>query len=134
MISWFQAFVFSHATCTAYAEDDGASYFTITDINVSTTVTFYGRTFFVVSCDPFTRKFLGSSGFDVPEDTGFPDEPIDAYREGLKRGLNPFPPLPREVGRRTLTPPDPQLKGAWSSKGFNPCTYQVKNRLQTVPH
>jgi hypothetical protein len=28
--------------------------------------------------------------------------------------------------RCTLTPPDPQLKGAWYPGGFNPCTYQVK--------
>jgi hypothetical protein len=37
-----------------------------------------------------------------------------------------------KVGRRTLTPPDPQLKGAWYPGGFNPCTYQVKNRFQNV--
>jgi hypothetical protein len=36
----------------------------------------------------------------------------------------------RKAGRRTLTPPDPQLKGAWYPGGFNPCTYQVK---KTVP-
>ena len=32
----------------------------------------------------------------------------------------------RVVGRRTLTPPDPQLKGARCPGGFNPCAYQVK--------
>ena len=32
-----------------------------------------------------------------------------------------------------MTPPDPQLKGAWYLGGFNPCTYQVKTRFQTVP-
>jgi hypothetical protein len=32
-----------------------------------------------------------------------------------------------------LTPPDPQLKGAWYPGGFKPCTYQVKNRYQNVP-
>jgi hypothetical protein len=32
-----------------------------------------------------------------------------------------------------LTPPDPQLKGAWYPGGFNPGTYQVKNRFQNVP-
>jgi hypothetical protein len=37
------------------------------------------------------------------------------------------------VGRCALTPPDPRLKGAWYSGGFNPCTYQVKNRFQNVP-
>jgi hypothetical protein len=31
-----------------------------------------------------------------------------------------------------LTPPDPQLKGAWYPGGFNPCTYQVKNRFQSL--
>ena len=77
-------------------KDDGASYFTITDINVGITATFYGRTFFIISCDPFTRKFLTQSGFEVPEDTGFPDEPIESYRASLKRGTNPYPPLPRE--------------------------------------
>jgi hypothetical protein len=28
-----------------------------------------------------------------------------------------------------LTPPDPQLKGAWYPGGFNPCTYQVKKTV-----
>jgi hypothetical protein len=32
------------------------------------------------------------------------------------------------VGRCTLTPPDPWLKGAW----FQPCTYQVKNWFQSL--
>jgi hypothetical protein len=38
-----------------------------------------------------------------------------------------------KVGRCTSTPPDPQLKGAWYPGGFNPCTYQVKNRFQKLP-
>jgi hypothetical protein len=37
------------------------------------------------------------------------------------------------VGRCTLTPPDPYLKGAWYPGGFKPCTYQVKNRFQIFP-
>jgi hypothetical protein len=32
-----------------------------------------------------------------------------------------------------LTPPDPQLKGAWYPGGFKPRTYQVRNRFQNVP-
>jgi hypothetical protein len=32
-----------------------------------------------------------------------------------------------------LTPPDPQLKGAWYPGGFNPCAYHVENRFQNVP-
>jgi hypothetical protein len=35
--------------------------------------------------------------------------------------------------QRALTPPDPQLKGAWYPAGFNPCTYQVKTRFQNSP-
>jgi hypothetical protein len=31
-----------------------------------------------------------------------------------------------EAGRCTLTPPDPQLKGAWYPGGFKPRTYQLK--------
>jgi hypothetical protein len=31
-----------------------------------------------------------------------------------------------------LTPPDPQLKGAWYPGGFNPRTYQVRNRFQNL--
>jgi hypothetical protein len=36
-------------------------------------------------------------------------------------------------GCARLPPPDPQLKGAWYPGGFNPCTYQVKTRFQSVP-
>jgi hypothetical protein len=55
-----------------------------------------GRSFFVCSCDPFTRKFLSSSGFEVPGDMALPDEPIEAHRSSLARGMNPYPPAPRE--------------------------------------
>jgi hypothetical protein len=34
------------------------------------------------------------------------------------------------VGRHTLTPPDPLLKGARNPGGFNPCSCHVKNRFQ----
>jgi hypothetical protein len=40
---------------------------------------------------------------------------------------------PGRRGRCTLTRPDPQLKGAWYPRGFNPCACQVKNRFQNVP-
>jgi hypothetical protein len=42
-------------------------------------------------------------------------------------------PMGAMVGRCTLIPPDPQLKGAWYPGGFNPRTYRVKNRFQNVP-
>jgi hypothetical protein len=34
------------------------------------------------------------------------------------------------VGLYRLTPPDPQLKGAWYPGGFNPCTCQTKTWFQ----
>jgi hypothetical protein len=37
-----------------------------------------------------------------------------------------------EVGQCALTPPDPQLKGAWYPGGFKPCTYQVKTQFQNL--
>jgi hypothetical protein len=36
------------------------------------------------------------------------------------------------VGRRTLTPSDPQLKGAWYPGGFNPAPIKWKTRFQNV--
>jgi hypothetical protein len=33
----------------------------------------------------------------------------------------------------TLTPPDPQLKGARYPGGFNPCAYHVQIRYKIVP-
>jgi hypothetical protein len=32
-----------------------------------------------------------------------------------------------------LTPPDPQLKGAWYPGGFNPRAYHVETRFQNAP-
>jgi hypothetical protein len=40
----------------------------------------------------------------------------------------------RKVGQYTsLTPPDPQLKGAWYPGGFNPRTYQATLWFQGLP-
>ena len=33
-----------------------------------------------------------------------------------------------------MTPPDPQLKGAWYPGVFNPRTYRVKTRFQNAPN
>ena len=42
------------------------------------------------------------------------------------------PDSPGGGGRCALTPPDPQLKGAWCPGGFNPCSYHAQNRFQNV--
>jgi hypothetical protein len=59
-----------------------------------------------------------------------------AFKMGQLVPLQPGAPRrgPRGGGaRRTLTPHDPQLKGAWYPGGFNPCVYRVKNGFQNVP-
>lgn len=65
-------------------EHSTGDYFGVEDLNVGQTVTFYARTFFVVSCDPFTRTFLTNSGVDVGEEVGYPDDPIDLFRTSRK--------------------------------------------------
>ena len=79
-------------------KDDKGGTFGVGDIEVGSTVTFYGRTFFVTSCDAFTREYLTSMGKPPAEEVPMPDEPIDAYRATLKKDtqLNPYPPAPRD--------------------------------------
>ena len=76
---------------------DTGSFFGVEDIKVGETVTFYGRSFFVVSCDAFTRSFLEARGVAPAEDQPFPDEPIERYRATLKKdpAAFPYPPAPR---------------------------------------
>jgi len=75
---------------------DGSSYHSIVDLNIGLEVTFYGRTFYICSCDPFTRRFLNDSGITVGEDMGTPEEPIETYRNSLKKVKSGGPPCPRE--------------------------------------
>lgn len=65
--------------------EGGNGYFSMEDLNVAQEVTFYARTFYVVSCDPFTRSFLTNSGIHVPDDEGYPGDPIDQYRATMKK-------------------------------------------------
>jgi hypothetical protein len=77
--------------------DNSGAFFGVGDIRVGETVTFYNRRFFVVSCDAFTRDFLMKKGLPVAEDEPFPDEPIELYRETMKKDTVafPYPPAPR---------------------------------------
>ena len=78
-------------------KNDVGDFYTRADVRVADTLTLYGRTFYVVSCDAFTRGFLTDQGFEVNEDVGFPDDPIDAYRETMKKDSKiPYPPPPRD--------------------------------------
>eukprot|EP00741_Cyanophora_paradoxa_P023424 tig00021582_g22628.t1 len=52
-------------------------FFTLQDLNIGTEVTFYGRTFRIYNCDPFTRSFYEKLGIELGE----PEEaPSDAYQ------------------------------------------------------
>ncbi len=77
--------------------DDNGRFFSWADIAVGAPVTFYGRSFYVVSCDQFTREFLTSKGVDVKDDEPFPDDQIDLYRTSMRKDtVNfPYPPAPR---------------------------------------
>jgi hypothetical protein len=59
-------------------------------------------------------------------------EPKDGVRQKMIQKPETMLVRPFVVGRCTLTPPDPQLKGARYPGGFNPCTYQVKKRFQNL--
>jgi len=72
-----------------------AGFYSWSDLNVGESVTFYGRTFYVYSCDPFTRKFITGSGLQVADDQEAPEEPIEAYRNSLKKVKSGGPPKPR---------------------------------------
>ena len=80
-------------------KDNEGGVFGPADISVGSTVTMYGRTFFVVSCDGFTREYLtGALGLSVAPDGTFPDDPIDGHRATLKKDTvgNPYPPAPHD--------------------------------------
>mmetsp|Transcript_21438 Transcript_21438/g.29789 ORF Transcript_21438/g.29789 Transcript_21438/m.29789 type:complete len:621 (-) Transcript_21438:127-1989(-) len=75
--------------------EGSSGYFSIEDLNVGVEVTFYARTFHIVSCDPFTRTFLTNSGVSVPGDCPFPSDPIDSYRDSFKKLRSGGAPNPR---------------------------------------
>ncbi|KAJ0393663.1 hypothetical protein P43SY_003682 [Pythium insidiosum] len=53
-------------------------YFTVRDMNVGAELTFYGRTFHLITADPFTRQHLAQRGVVVPPNE---EPPRDAYTE-----------------------------------------------------
>ncbi|GIL45577.1 hypothetical protein Vafri_2780 [Volvox africanus] len=67
--------------------EDG-SFFTPNDFSVGLSATIYGRTFFLVDADSFTREYLASKGKEQPSALPYPDDPVDGYRTafGMNRG------------------------------------------------
>jgi EF-hand domain-containing protein 1 len=60
--------------------DDGTP-FEPSAFAVGETVTMYGRTFFLVDADSFTREwFQENQGVEQATPLAYPDDPVDAYR------------------------------------------------------
>lgn len=58
----------------------GEGSITFNMLNVGETVSFYGRTYYLVDADAFTRGFLESIGCEVPEAIPYPDDAHTALR------------------------------------------------------
>ncbi|EFJ52449.1 hypothetical protein VOLCADRAFT_79034 [Volvox carteri f. nagariensis] len=67
-------------------EDGG--FFNPDDFSVGQSVTIYGRTFFLVDADNFTREYLAGKGKEQGAALPYPDDPVDGYRTafGMNRG------------------------------------------------
>jgi len=70
-------------------------FYEMSDLNIGVNVMFYERNIHIYGCDPFTRKFLTESGIIVPDPEPVPEEPIEQYRNSLKKVKSGGPPKPR---------------------------------------
>jgi hypothetical protein len=69
-------------------KEDGG-FFSPADFHVGECVTIYGRTYFLVDADAFTRNYCKETlGTDLAGSLPYPDDPVDQYRAtfGLTRG------------------------------------------------
>jgi len=60
---------------------DNNDYYQLLDLNVGTTVEFYGKQFKIIGADEFTKDFLKRAGVDVPENLSMPIDPYFMNRE-----------------------------------------------------
>lgn len=51
-------------------------YYDILDLNIGKECEFFGRTYKITDCDPFTRKFLNRMGIPVPDPIEVPCDPL----------------------------------------------------------
>ncbi|KXS22017.1 DUF1126-domain-containing protein [Gonapodya prolifera JEL478] len=64
-----------------------SEFYTVRDLNLATSVTFYGRTFRIVNCDEFTRRYMEETEhvlLNAPEP--MPEDPYVSQRARLKNG------------------------------------------------
>ena len=76
-------------------EEDGSP-FSPADLSVGQTVTVYGRTFFIVDADTFTRSWYAQQlGVDLADAGTYPADPVEAYRQhfGLSSAPSKHQPL-----------------------------------------
>lgn len=72
-----------------FIKDDGVSAFTPADFSVGDCTTIYGRVFYLVDADGFTRQwFEDNMGTTLAAPLPYPDDPVDNYRMsfGLTKG------------------------------------------------
>ncbi|CEG43574.1 Uncharacterized conserved protein, contains DM10 domain [Plasmopara halstedii] len=62
-------------------EQGNIQYYTVRHLNVGEEVTFYGRTFHLISVDDFTRNYLNSQGVNVPPNEPVPRDPYTILRQ-----------------------------------------------------
>ncbi|GMF23451.1 unnamed protein product [Phytophthora lilii] len=75
-------FVKRHRIPMPESDDRGnMQFFTVRHLNVGEELTFYGRTFHLISADEFTRNYLVSQGVYVPPDEAVPRDPYTVLRQ-----------------------------------------------------
>eukprot|EP00955_Chlamydomonas_euryale_P010403 111758-Chlamydomonas_euryale.AAC.6 len=75
-------------------KEDG-SFYSPQDFTVGAELSIYGRVYFLVDADKFTREFYEANGAEQGSPLGYPDDPVDAYRStfGLNRGKGVTAPM-----------------------------------------
>lgn len=67
-------------------------FYTVEHFNVGKTLEFYSKSFRLINCDYFTKKFLEHLGVKVGEPEEFPDDPYEKFRIDLLASMQPLRP------------------------------------------
>lgn len=70
-------------------------FYTYDLFNVGSEVSFYGRVYKLIDCDPFTRNFLTKLGVRVPPGFSAPEDPFLKHRQRADGSQNPLRPYER---------------------------------------
>ena len=69
-----------------------SQFYTVEEFNVGKTLSFYSKSFRLIDCDAFTKKFLQHLGVKVGEAEEFPDDPYEKFRTDLLANMQPLRP------------------------------------------